>query len=101
MTARTAIGKSRANAGCDVNVSCAVAIAWALALLPREFTLKNLASATDGTKWVAIDNKERRIRRHNVAAPCAYLLGIRFVDSRLGCVCRLIVIDQLRACERR
>src|SRR5258705_165404 len=76
-----------------VDVAVAVAIVRTLALLACELTLEKLAPAADGAERVAVDDEQRRVERHNVAAARADFVDVRLVDPRLGSAGGLGVIN--------
>src|SRR5207302_8875282 len=93
VAAGTAIGKAGANSAYQIDIPGSVAIVRSLPVRPGELALKDLASAAHGAERIAIDDEQRRVRRHDVAAAWADLICQRLVDSRLRRIRRQIVID--------
>jgi hypothetical protein len=95
MAGCAAIGKPGADTTDSVDVAVAVAIVRALALLACELTLEKLAPAANRAEWVTVDDEQRRVESHDVAAARADFVGVRLVDPRLGGAGGLGVINQL------
>src|SRR5664279_4453196 len=84
VTQRATIGEAGANGIVGVQVSDAVALVRALAVLAGELALEQLAATPNGAKGIAADNEGRGTRRHHVASAGPDFLGQRFIDSSLG-----------------
>jgi hypothetical protein len=58
MAQRTAVGQTSTNRIIDVEIACAVAFIRALSLHTSKLALEKLASATNRTKWITIDDEK-------------------------------------------
>jgi len=73
MTCCTAVGEPCANRAVGVEVANAVAFIASLSLEPGEFALKELPSAADRAKGIALDDEDRRVPAISIAASSAHL----------------------------
>jgi hypothetical protein len=74
---RATVGQPRAEREVRIYIAdLAITFERALALASCEFSLEQLAPATNGPEWVTIDYKQRGIRGRYAAATGTYLLGI-------------------------
>jgi hypothetical protein len=86
MTAGAAINQTCSDRKTHFNIAHSIPEKWTESLKARVLSLKELSSAPDGTKWITIDDEQRRIVGHDVTTTGAGLLGKRFTDS---CACRV------------
>src|SRR5438309_5563299 len=101
VTAGAAICQACANSTGQVNIAGPITVSRALSLSTEKLALEDLASTADRTERISIDDEQRGIRRHQIAAARTYFIGQRFVDPGFGGVRGLIVVDQLGAHHRR
>jgi hypothetical protein len=95
VTHRATISQTSTDRIVGFDVTRAVAFVRSLALLTSKLALKELASATNRTKWIAFNDEYGRAWSVGIAAPGANLISQRFGDTCLSPVWRQGLINQL------
>src|SRR5262249_24733849 len=93
MTHRTTVRQTSANRIVNFNITCAVAFVRPLALYASKLALKELASAPNRTKWIAVNDEDGRARSVRIAAPSANFILQRLGDTGLSGIWRQGAID--------
>jgi hypothetical protein len=75
MTAGAAINQTCADRKIRFNIAHSISEEWAESLKACVLSLKELSSAPDCTKWITIDDEQRRIGAYDVTTTSADLLG--------------------------
>src|SRR5262249_17128061 len=88
MAHRTAIRETGTDCIVRIEITYAIAFVGTLSLRTIELPLEELAAATHRTKRVTVDDVNRRVRSHNIAASGTSFLLQRLGNTRLGCIWR-------------
>jgi len=95
MTESAAIGEACADGDVGMDIAEAVALCWALTLHMSKLTLEQLATAADGTERITIDDEDGRAWGHEVSTPRPDLIAQRLMNTSVGIIRRLRVVDHL------
>src|SRR5215510_1617617 len=96
MTRSATIAETCSEAEIGVDITQAVVCNRAMSLTTQKLPLEELATAPNGTKWIASDNKRRRIRCSPISCAGTNLLCERFGNSEICSVWVLCAVIQLR-----